>query len=149
MGSEYKKLGKNTTEFFKNIAGSTYDLFDVDSVIGPSGDLRELHGIDVLIRSITVALFTVEGTYLFNSEYGVGLYRYIFELADSKTENIIRTKVIQTINKYEPRAEAIVEVSFYGSRPGFVIDIQIKYENEERTTKLVFDESILKTGLDR
>ena len=149
MESEFKKLGKNSTEFFKQIAGSTSELFDVDSVIGPNGDFKELKGIDVIIRSITVALYTVQGTYPWNSNYGMGLYRYIFELADERTERMIREKVIETINKYEPRARSFVSVYFIGTRPGFVVDITLTREKEERKVKLVFDQSILKQGSER
>jgi len=121
----------------------------VDSVIGPNGDFKELKGIDVIIRSITVALYTVQGTYPWNSNYGMGLYRYIFELADERTERMIREKVIETINKYEPRARSFVSVYFIGTRPGFVVDITLTREKEERKVKLVFDQSILKQGSER
>lgn len=140
---------KNTSTFFKQIPGSTSVRTDVDSIIGSNGDLKELVGIDALIRSIYVALTTIKGTYPYNPEYGMGIYLYVFELGDSRTQSILEREVIRTIAEQEPKAKANVVVNFFTDKTGFLLDINVKLGNEERNLKVVIDDTIIRSGIER
>lgn len=140
---------KSSNDFFNNVAGSTSTLKDVDSVIGADGDLKELKDIDVLIRSIYVALTTVKGTYPFNPAFGLGLHKYLFELSDDITLEYLTREVKNTVSTFEPRAVVKTDIYFSTNRKSIVIDMELEYNKETRKKKIVIDENIIKSGSER
>lgn len=74
------------------------------------GDLTLLTNADAIKRSIINLLFTEPYEKFFNPNLGAGLKAYLFENISKDTEFVIREKIIETINNYEPRAE-LLEVS--------------------------------------
>jgi phage baseplate assembly protein W len=121
----------------------------VDSVIGADGDLKELKDIDVLIRSIYVALTTVKGTYPFNPAFGLGLHKYLFELSDDITLEYLTREVKNTVSTFEPRAVVKTDIYFSTNRKSIVIDMELEYNKETRKKKIVIDENIIKSGSER
>ena len=74
------------------------------------GDLTLLTNADAIKRSIINLLFTEPYERFFNPNLGAGLKAYLFENISKDTEYVIREKIIETINNYEPRAQ-LLEVS--------------------------------------
>lgn len=131
--------------FYKKVPGTVDKDIDVDNNIGPDGDLIRLEGIDTIVRSLITLLVVPSRTYLFDPEFGVGLYRYIFEQSDEKTKDSIINAVNGSINRYETRANVTTDVTFYNDRKAFRLDIIIEYNGEKKDISIDIDESILKT----
>lgn len=74
------------------------------------GDLTLLTNEDAIKRSIINLLFTEPYERFFNPNLGAGLKAYLFENISKNTEYIIKEKITETINNYEPRA-LLLEVS--------------------------------------
>ncbi len=138
-------IRNNTTRFMRDIPGSVSKIRDVDSRISSSGDLVELEDIDALLHSIVIALTTVRGTYPFSPQFGLGIQRYIFELNDPDTANKIKIEVYNTIQKYEPRAKADVDVSFFSDLRGILLDIKLEFKGQTRHTQVALDDRLIKT----
>lgn len=71
------------------------------------GDLTVLTNVDDIKRSIMNLLYTEPYERFFNPNLGAGLKAYLFENISRDTEFVIREKIIETINNYEPRAELL------------------------------------------
>ena len=74
------------------------------------GDLTTINNADAIKRSIINLLFTEPYEKFFNPNLGAGLKAYLFENISRNTEYVIKEKIIETINNYEPRAD-LIEVS--------------------------------------
>lgn len=71
------------------------------------GDLTVITNVDDIKRSIMNLLYTEPYERFFNPNLGAGLKAYLFENISRDTEFVIREKIIETINNYEPRAELL------------------------------------------
>ena len=119
----------NTTDFINQIAGTTYEIRDIDTVINSSGDFKELRGIDAIINGITQILMRDKGSYIFSPEYGCSLFRYIFELNDEITKSRIKEDVVLAIKKYEPRVAVMVDVEYSSTnKRAFYLHLKITYK---------------------
>jgi len=67
-----------------------------------NGKLATVSGIDAVQQRILTLLTTPTGTRFFNYEYGCDLDKLLFDPADEVTAFLIKTKVIDAINKFEP-----------------------------------------------
>jgi len=131
--------------FLRKVPGSKYELFDVDGQIIQSGDLSELTGIDVIVKSLSRLLLIPKGTYIHDPEIGTNLYKYIFEPVDERTKTSIEQVVAQAIARYENRAKINFDILFFSNRKGFRIDLFIDYHGEKKNVSINVDESMLKT----
>lgn len=69
-------------------------------------------------------LLTNPGERVHLPDFGVGLRKYLFEMNDTQLATIIRERIIQQINKYEPLAE--------------ILDIQFKQLDNELDIKIFY-----------
>ena len=147
-GSEYTGVpdaDQSAEIFYKNVPGTVDKDLDVDNNIGPDGDLIRLEGIDTIVRSLITLLVVPTRTYLFDPDFGVGIYRYIFEQSDEKTKESIINAVNGAISRYETRADINTDVTFYSDKKAFRLDIAIEYRGEKKDISIDIDETILKT----
>jgi phage baseplate assembly protein W len=87
---------------------SIFSDFNVNLDIHPiKGDLSLLYDADSVKRSIKNLLFTEPYERPFNPQIGAGLKAYLFENVNSDTQYLIREKIRDVINNYEPRANLI------------------------------------------
>lgn len=127
-----------------DVPGTKNVLRDVDSFIDSNGDLKEYYEIDALILSIRKLLTIVRGTYPFDPELGVGLHRYLFELATEELRANIQSDVYNAIKNFEPRCEVNVKVLFFNNKQGFLIELYLKYKGQEKKTNIEFDNRLLR-----
>jgi len=145
MSTKFFHSNNNLERFRKYTVGKKADVKDIDSKFAPSGDLRELFGIDVIVKSIQRLLLIQAGTYLFDPPLGVGLHLRIFEPCDNRSKTEIAKEIKEQIRRYETRGKIGVNVIPLSNQKGFRVDIEIKYEGETRHVREVYDESLLRT----
>lgn len=71
------------------------------------GDLTMLVNENAIKRSILNLLFTDRYERFFSPNLGAGLKAYLFENISRDTEFVIKERITETINNYEPRANLI------------------------------------------
>jgi len=138
-------MADDIERFLTNKPGSEDKIISVGNNITQSGDFQKLTGIDTIVRSISNLLLTANKSYIFDPDFGVGLYKYIFEPCDTKTRNDIETEVGRAISIYEDRAAIDFEVLFFRNRKGFRLNLYITYGDEHAQAKVNIDESMLRT----
>jgi phage baseplate assembly protein W len=131
-------------DFIKNSPNKNVDIRDMDSIIAPYGDFKELTGVDAVVKSLNTLFLTSEGTYLFDPDFGTGLYKYIFEPADVVTKNAIELEISTALARYETRAKISFEVLFFTDQKGFRINFYISYQGLKRKTSVDIDEQLIK-----
>jgi phage baseplate assembly protein W len=137
---------KRDLESFRKYALSHNAKGDMGPRIEASGDFQELTSTESILEGLVTILLTSSNTYLFDPEFGVGLYKYIFEPADEITRNSIENEVMDAIRKYENRAKIGFTVHFLSNKKGFRIDLTITNPGKQKIERrLVIDESLLKT----
>ena len=140
----------NYLEKFKKIVPGNKNLpVDIDCRIGPSGDLKRLTGIDVIVSGIIRILLTSQGTYLFDPQFGLGLHRYIFEPKDEITREKIQSDVQSSLRRYEGRAKIKTNVRFLKNIKGFAVDVTVDYDGQNKKLSINVDESLLRTLQER
>lgn len=136
---------KGLEAFLKKVPGTKKELRDVDGRITQSGDLKELSGVDVIIKSLSRLLLIPSGTYIHDPEIGTSLYKYIFEPVDERTKTSIEQVIAAAISRFENRAKIDFEVLFFSNKKGFRIDLFIEYDGKKKSVSINVDESMLKT----
>ena len=136
--------------FFKDkIDGKSNQIYDYAPVIGSTGDLTRLEGIDVAIYAIRTLLLTPLGHYPFDPEFGSLLYKKIFEMADTITKDEIEYEVNQRIKQYEDRVEVIkVESYFTPDRKSVIVNVHIDRQGVPGKVSLTFDGNNRMFGLE-
>jgi len=143
----YSNTGRTLENFVETIPGSIRTPYDVLPKVDSTGDLKKIKGIDVIVTSVRNLLLTSKGSYVFDPEFGVGIHRYIFELFDDRTKDNITNDINVAIRRYERRAKITTNVrKMKGGKKGFKVDLDIKYEGENRSISINYDESLLKDG---
>lgn len=71
------------------------------------GDLTMLVNENAIKRSIINLLYTDRYERFFSPNLGAGLKAYLFENISRDTEFVIKERITETINNYEPRANLI------------------------------------------
>jgi len=86
----------------------TYSDFDVDFTKNEFvGDISVRTGMNAIRQSITNIIMTNPGEKPFNPEFGVGIYRELFENFSSIIEFRIQRDAKWQIESFEPRAKII------------------------------------------
>jgi phage baseplate assembly protein W len=75
-------------------------------------------------ENMKAILLTNPGERVHLPDFGVGLRRYLFEMNDAQLATVIREKIIQQINKYEPLAD-VMDIQF--KQVGNQMNIRILY----------------------
>lgn len=138
-------MADDIERFLTNKPGSEDELKSMGNTITQSGDFQTLTGIDTIIRSVTTLLMVAKKSYLFDSQFGVGLYKYVFEPCDRVTKRQIEVEVGRVLALYEDRATINFEVLFFRNKKGFRLNLYIEYGDEKARTYVDIDESMLKT----
>ena len=136
---------KGLEYFFKRKTGNADVLKDMDNKIDQSGDFRTIEEIDVIISSLYTIFLVSEDTYVFDPEFGIGLYRYVFEPVDLGTKTSIEHEINNALAKWEDRANITFKVLFFKNRKGFRLDFNIDYKGQRKDIKIDIDETLLKT----
>ena len=138
-------MSNSVQDFFKKIPGTKSELKDVDCSISFNVDIKEIRGIDVIVRSLYNLLMTKKGSYIFDPDYGASLYKYLFEQCDDITKEDMYQEIEAAIRKYENRAKISYDINFLKDKRGFIVDLYIEYNGEKKTVSIPVDESMLKT----
>jgi phage baseplate assembly protein W len=79
---------------------------DLDLMFGvtATNDVAKRLDVNAVKQSIKNLLFIRKGEKLFRPEIGTDLYRILFEPMDFLTIDLLRDVILETIEKYEPRA---------------------------------------------
>lgn len=132
-------------KFFDIVPDRKSDIFDVDSRINQSGDLKEVYGIDVIVKSLSTLFLTAKNTYFFDPDMGTGIYKYIFEPVDIATKSAIEQEINSSVARYENRADIKFNVQFFKNKKGFRINFMIDYDGLKKSVTVDIDETLLKT----
>lgn len=126
-------------DFLKSIPSSKYDIKDIDVVLSPSGDFRQLKNENATLKRIYNHLLTKKGTYIFDPEYGADILQYLFEPADNSTYDRITNTVSNVVDQNKGNEDISFEVLFMKNGKGFVINMVLtrKYGLDEKINIVV------------
>jgi len=133
----------NILEKFKTTSvGSSGRILDFSSKLSPSGDFSKLYDMDAILASWSNILITPRGSMDHDPEFGSDLYLYIFEPADSSTQDSIKDEIYRAITTYDDRANIDeIVVSFFKNKKGFNVSIIANYEGDNSEMNLNMDEN--------
>lgn len=135
----------NLLDSFKRTSiGSAGRIVDYTPKIKASGDFNKIFEIDAILISWNNILITPKGSMDHDPEFGSNLYKYIFEPADSTTQQGIENEIRSCLGRYDNRA-AISEIktTFYNNKKGFAVAIIANYFGYRGQMKVSIDEDIL------
>lgn len=133
----------NILDKFKTTSiGSSGRVLDFSSKLSPSGDFNKLFDMDAILTSWSNILMTPRGSMDHDPEFGSDLYLYIFEPADTTTQESIKNEIYKAITTYDDRANIDeINVSFFKNKKGFNISIIANYEGDHSEMSLTMDEN--------
>jgi len=133
----------NILDKFKTTSiGSSGRVLDFSSKLSPSGDFNKLFDMDAILTSWSNILMTPRGSMDHDPEFGSDLYLYIFEPADTVTQESIKNEIYKAITTYDDRANIDeINVSFFKNKKGFNISIIANYEGDHSEMNLTMDEN--------
>jgi phage baseplate assembly protein W len=133
----------NILDKFKTTSiGSSGRVLDFSSKLSPSGDFNKLFDMDAILASWSNILMTPRGSMDHDPEFGSDLYLYIFEPADTVTQESIKNEIYKAITTYDDRANIDeINVSFFKNKKGFNISIIANYEGDHSEMSLTMDEN--------
>ena len=103
-----------------------------------TGDVKPYVGERAVHGALLNLLRTPIGTRPFDPEYGVGLDRYLFDIADQLTEMEINDTILDAINKHEKRVQVIaIESTFVENGIEVVIEYYVKGYSNQQTIQTV------------
>lgn len=123
--------------FQKLQKGQANTFYDIYPVIDETGDWKVLTDKDVIINSIKTLLLTPLGRYPFDPQFGSLLYKQIFELSDTVTQDIIKYEVTDRIEMYNDKVKVKdVKIFFDTTNKVCRLDVYIKILSEETMSKI-------------
>jgi len=133
----------NILDKFKTTSiGSSGRVLDFSSKLSPSGDFNKLFDMDAILTSWSNILMTPRGSMDHDPEFGSDLYLYIFEPADSVTQESIKNEIYRAITTYDDRANIDeINVAFFKNKKGFNVSIVASYEGDNSEMNLTMDEN--------
>jgi phage baseplate assembly protein W len=133
----------NILDKFKTTSiGSSGRVLDFSSKLSPSGDFSKLYDMDAILASWSNILITPRGSMDHDPEFGSDLHLYIFEPADTVTQESIKNEIYKAITTYDDRANIDeINVSFFKNKKGFNISIIANYEGDHSEMSLTMDEN--------
>ncbi|HOH58923.1 MAG TPA: GPW/gp25 family protein [Bacilli bacterium] len=133
----------NILDKFKTTSiGSSGRVLDFSSKLSPSGDFNKLFDMDAILTSWSNILMTPRGSMDHDPEFGSDLYLYIFEPADTVTQESIKNEIYKAITTYDDRANIDeINVAFFKNKKGFNVSIVASYEGDNSEMNLTMDEN--------
>ena len=133
----------NILDKFKTTSiGSSGRVLDFFFFFFPSGDFNKLFDMDAILTSWSNILMTPRGSMDHDPEFGSDLYLYIFEPADSVTQESIKNEIYRAITTYDDRANIDeINVAFFKNKKGFNVSIVASYEGDNSEMNLTMDEN--------
>ena len=141
-GPPVTSVQSNTLKKFTDkISGASKIYCDYLDKLSPTGDFQKIYGMRVLINSLRNLLMTPLGSYPFDPSYGSLLYKKVFEIADSITEQEIIFEVTDRIKQVDDRIVIKdVNVSFFTDGKGYRVSVTIQKDRNLATTQIDFTE---------
>jgi phage baseplate assembly protein W len=137
-------MNSGIEQFIKQAPNLNTDVREMDTVIAPWGDFRELDGINAIVMSLNRMFLISKNTYLFDPELGCAIYKYLFEPANIVTQSSIEAELQDAISRYETRAKISYDILFFSDQKGFRINLYIEYEGKTQKLTIDIDEQLLK-----
>lgn len=110
---------------------------DILPIIDANGDFKEVTGKDALIQSIRNLLMTPLGFYPFDPTYGSLLYKQLFEMNDSITEETIKYEVKDRIEEFDDRVRVeTVSIIRNEQRHSVTVNIDLRIVNDVNKTSM-------------
>ena len=105
---------------------------------GKNGDFKTYSDLEVIMQSIYVILNTPKGSRVWQPEFGCGVMTYIWDLADDKTIDKMRSEIESALLRWEPRINVTsVEVYLSPYSQGIVdVNISFSYAGKDYTKNL-------------
>jgi len=143
-------MSNKNYQFFQNkISGKVNEIYDYIPVIDGTGDLTRIEGINVLINSLRNLLLTPLGHYPFDPEYGSLLYKQLFEMADSITQQTIRYEIDTRVRRYDSRIKIdSVNVSYSNDKKTASVDVIIDRDGIKGTINTILSAQHTMFGLE-
>lgn len=106
---------------------ATYRDLDISFASHPiTGDLSMKNDVSAILQSIRNLVLTTPGEILFDPNIGGGVGRLMFEPNDTMLKMQLYDKILNTINRFEPRVE-IKDLDIVRFQDGYGIMITITF----------------------
>ncbi len=126
--------------FYQNVVGAKGFISDFLPIVSSYGDFKRVTDLSVIIASWNNVLLTPLRTYAYDPTYGSELYKYAFAPADGETINSIKEEIKYRLMLFDNRAIVTkVDVLFMKGGKGFVVDIDLKFDEQETRMKVNID----------
>lgn len=104
---------------------------DIDLKFLPNPFNKKVKNLDegvAILRSLTHILFISSGEKLYENQFGVGIERELFEINDFIALDVLKGRIRQQINNYEPRV-VLDDVQLVESGLYMEITITVRYKS--------------------
>lgn len=116
-----------------------YSDFRKDLALSPiSNDLARINDEEAVKESLRNLLMTEPGERLMQPYIGAGLRGLLFENMTPATMHVIRERVVDTIETYEPRAE-LIDVNVTSEIDDYTVRISVQFYIQNRLQPISLD----------
>ena len=141
-------MASNLDKFLRSTVGSSGRISDYDQMLSSRGDFMRLEDLNVILASWNNILFTSKGTVDHDPEFGVDIYKYLFEPYDDFLVDEVKDEIATALMRYENRAtiQNISVSQIQGDRKGFSITISFKFNGEVSSLSVGLDQNTYLKG---
>lgn len=120
---------------------------DVTQWLDSADDFKIVYNLDVIANSIRNLMLTFSDTYVFNPNYGAGIYKYLFELNNDSVRQSLVNKLQDQISIYDERIQVVdLEIADIQNK-SFNIKIKINYDGNNIQIPVWFDGELMDIGM--
>lgn len=132
-------------DFIKNHVKRTENkIISMMNIIIPSGDWKQIEGVETIINGIISQLLIPKGSYIFDPEFGENILQFLFQPSDTATMQDVQRVVDAVIEQNRYNADITSEVLLFSNRKGFRINIIINTNGSIKKIPINIDERLLK-----
>ncbi len=135
-------MGNLLNKFSKTTLGNNKYISDYSSKISPSGDFSKITKLNVILLSWFHILTTPKETADHDPEFGCGIQKYLFKLADGYTSDELKDDIRTSLMKYDNRAKLTdVQVKLLKNKKGFYVELHASYQGDRDKISFTLDEN--------
>jgi len=141
-------MASNLDKFLRSGVGASGRLSDYSDTLSARGDFMRLEDLNVLLTSWNNILYTSKGSVDHDPEFGVDIYRYLFEPFDSFLIDGIKGEIYSALSRYDDRATIqSIDISMIsGDRKGLSISISFKLSGQTANMSTTIDQNTYLKG---
>ena len=105
---------------------NTKEFVDFNTTFYDDSKITTQNSAEAIDNSISNIIFTTKGEKVGDPEFGTNVKRLLFRPIDSITEHLIKSDIMDNIERYEPRVE-VDHISIVGDEDFNYYKVQVLY----------------------